>query len=98
MYVRLQLRYYIAQFYPMVATYRNHKWNKEEYQFKGETYHTAFSDFKVRYNIPNNYTIVSTSEDDKFPSEKNGVFEVKNTKEVFIALLKNHLVFEKNEE
>ncbi|MGG0582804.1 hypothetical protein ABE049_00755 [Priestia megaterium] len=89
--------YYLAQFYPMVATYRNHKWNKEEYRFKGETYHTAFSDFKVRYNIPNDYTTVSTSEDDKFPSEKNDVFEVKNTKEVFI-FFKNPLVFEKNEE
>ncbi|KRF50531.1 hypothetical protein ASG98_27190 [Bacillus sp. Soil531] len=89
--------YYLAQFYPMVATYRNHKWNKEEYRFKGETYHTAFSDFKVTYNIPDDYTIVSTGENDKFPSEKKGVFEVKNTKEIFIALLKNPLVTEKNE-
>jgi len=48
--------------------------------------------------VTTNRSIVSTSEDDKFPSEKNGVFEVKNTKEVFIALLKNPLVFEKNEE
>ena len=90
--------YYLAQFYPMVATYRNHEWNKEEYRFKGETYHTAFSDFKVRYNIPNDYTIVSTSEDDKFPSEKNGFFEVKNTKEVFIALVKKPVIFEKNKD
>ncbi|WP_394530915.1 M1 family metallopeptidase [Priestia aryabhattai] len=90
--------YYLAQFYPMVATYRNHKWNKEEYRFKGETYHTAFSDFKVTYNIPDNYTMVSTSEYDEFPSKKNGVFEVKNTKEIFVALLKKPLIFERNKD
>ncbi|MGG1220725.1 M1 family metallopeptidase [Priestia endophytica] len=90
--------YYLAQFYPKVATYRNHKWNKEEYRFDGESYHTAFSDFKVKYTIPDDYTFVSTSEDDQFPSDKEGTFEVKNTKELFIALLKNPTVVEKNEE
>lgn len=89
--------YYLAQFYPMVATYRNHKWNKEEYRFDGESYHTAFSDFKVKYTIPDDYTFVSISEDDQFPSDKEGTFEVKNTKELFIALLKTPSVVEKNE-
>ncbi|MGK9185451.1 M1 family metallopeptidase [Priestia filamentosa] len=89
--------YYLAQFYPMVATYRNHKWNKEGYRFDGESYHTAFSDFKVKYTIPDDYTFVSTNENDKSPSDKEGTFEVKNTKELFIALLKDPSVIEKNE-
>ncbi|MDQ6596416.1 M1 family peptidase [Bacillus salipaludis] len=89
--------YYLAQFYPMVATYRNHKWNKEEYTTHGETYHTAFSDFKVTYDIPNDYTIVSTSKNDKYPSENKGSFEVRNVKELFMAILKKPNVTEKKE-
>lgn len=87
--------FYLAQFYPMVATYQNHKWNKEEYLFHGETYHTGFSNFKVVYDIPNDYTLASTSENDKYPSENKGSFEINNTKEVFIAILKNPNVTEK---
>lgn len=87
--------YYLAQFYPMVATYINHKWNKEEYRLKGETYHTAFSDFKVSYDIPNEFTFASTSESDKYPSKSKGTFEVKNVKDIFIAILKKPMVIEK---
>ena len=89
--------YHLAQFYPMVATYRNHKWNKEEYRFRGETYHTGFSDFKVSYDIPEGYTFVSTSEDDEYPGKTVGTFEVNNVKEVFIAILKEPLVTEKED-
>ncbi|MEI2358950.1 aminopeptidase, partial [Mesobacillus zeae] len=79
--------FYLAQFYPMVATFREHKWNKEDYRFRGETYHTAFSDFKITYDIPDEFTVVSTSEDDKFPSENKENFEVQNVKEIFLAIL-----------
>ncbi|MGE8081480.1 M1 family metallopeptidase [Peribacillus loiseleuriae] len=89
--------YYLAQFYPMVATYRNHKWNKKEYRSKGETYHTAFSNFKVTYDVPNEYTLASTSDNDKYPSESKGVFEVENVKEIFITILKEPMVIQKTE-
>ncbi|MDP4087280.1 MAG: M1 family aminopeptidase, partial [Bacillota bacterium] len=74
-----------------------HKWNKEEYTTHGETYHTAFSDFKLSYDIPNEYTMVSTSENDQYPSKNKGAFEVKNVKEVFIAILRKPDVAEKKE-
>lgn len=90
--------YHLAQFYPMIATYRNGKWNKEEYRFKGETFHTGFSDFKVSYDIPEGYTIATTSENDEYPSQRVGTFEVNKAKEVFIAILKEPLVIEKQEE
>ena len=67
--------YFLAQWYPMLATYRDNNWNKEEYRFKGETYHTSFSDFKIHYSIADNFTIVSSSEMDSFPSEQEGVLE-----------------------
>ncbi|MDP4085010.1 MAG: M1 family metallopeptidase, partial [Bacillota bacterium] len=89
--------YYLAQFYPMVATYRNHKWNKEKYMTHGETYHTTFSDFKLSYDIPNEYTLVSTSENDQYPSKNKDGFEVKNVKEVFMAILRKPDVVEKKE-
>ncbi|MBM7658665.1 hypothetical protein [Sporolactobacillus spathodeae] len=72
----------------MIATFRNHKWNKEPYLFHGETYHTAFSDFTVTYNIPKSYTLASTSENDRFPSQNRGSFSVNRVKEIFITLLK----------
>lgn len=85
--------FYLAQFYPMVATYRHHAWNAAPYQsMNSETYHTAFSDFKVTYAIPKEYTITSTNETDTFPSKSKGAFSVKKVKEVFIALLKDPYV------
>ncbi|WP_083489205.1 M1 family metallopeptidase [Heyndrickxia shackletonii] len=81
--------YFLAQFYPMLATYRNHKWNKEKYQLRGESYHTGFSDFKITYDIPKEFTITSTSQNDEYPSENRGSFEINNVKEVFISILKN---------
>ncbi len=96
-FTKSQENYHLAQFYPMVATFREHKWNKEDYRFKGETYHTSFSDFKVTYEIPAEFTIVSTSEEDKFPSENTGNFEVQNVKEIYLAIVKKPFVTEKLE-
>jgi Peptidase family M1 domain len=81
--------FYLSQFYPMVATYRNHNWNKEEYRERGETYHTAFSDFKVNYNIPEGYTLASSNDQEGYPSLSKGSFENKNVKEIFLAVLRN---------
>lgn len=80
--------YYLAQWYPMVATYKNGSWNKEEYRLKGETYHTAFSDFEVSYKIPKGLTIVTTSDREYVKSKKTSILKMKNVKEFFIAILK----------
>lgn len=87
--------YYLAQWYPMVPTYKNGSgWNKKDYNFIGETYHTTFSDFQITYNFPSNLTIVSSSPNDAFPSANKGTLTVENEKEVFIALLNNPLMSE----
>ena len=83
-----ETNYFLAQWYPMLATYRDNNWNKEEYRFKGETYHTHFSNFKIHYSISDDLTIVSSSDMDSYPSEHEGVLEAKQIKEFFIALLK----------
>ncbi|WP_148359574.1 M1 family metallopeptidase [Peribacillus simplex] len=87
--------YFLAQWYPMIATYRNHKWNKEAYRFKGETYHTAFSDFKIQYKLPKDLTIISSSDNDTYPSKRTGVLEGENIKEFYISLLKEPNVIQK---
>ncbi|MFF2288528.1 M1 family metallopeptidase [Peribacillus butanolivorans] len=87
--------YFLAQWYPMIATYRNHKWNKEEYRLKGETYHTAFSDFKIQYKLPKDLTIISSSDNDRYPSKRTGVLEGENIKDFYISLLKKPNVVQK---
>ncbi|MGE7767329.1 M1 family metallopeptidase [Peribacillus sp. NPDC096540] len=87
--------YFLAQWYPMIATYRNHKWNKEAYRLKGETYHTAFSDFKIQYKLPKDLTIISSSDNDRYPSKRTGVLEGENLKDFYISLLKEPNVIQK---
>jgi hypothetical protein len=88
--------YHLAQFYPMLATYRNHQWNKEEYRFRGESYHTTFSNFKLTYDIPKEYTLVSSFDQEVFPSPNKGLLEVENVKEIFLAILKDPILVEKD--
>lgn len=85
--------FYLAQWYPMVPTYRN-GWNKEDFQFRGESYHTTYSDFQIEYDIPPHYTIVTSSEKDKFPSENKKIMNIDQVKEVFIAILDNPTMVE----
>ena len=87
--------YFLAQWYPMLATYRNSGWNKEEYRFKGETYHTSFSNFKLHYDIPKELTIVTTSDEDTYPIESYGTLKAENVKEFFVALLNEHNIVQK---
>lgn len=89
--------YFLAQWYPMIATYRNHKWNKEAYLFEGETYHTPFSDFKIQYKVPNDLTVISSSDKDIYPSKHKGILEGNNLKEFYISLLNEPNVTQKKE-
>ena len=79
--------YYLAQFYPMLATYQNHQWNKKDYRLKGETYHTAFSDFQVSYHLPAGFTLASSSDQDMLPSKISDDLQANKVKEMFIAIL-----------
>lgn len=74
---KINENYHLAHFYPMVATYRNNEWNKEDYMFSGETYHTNFSDFTIEYAVPDGYTVVTSSEEDPYPSPSSHTVVVK---------------------
>lgn len=86
--------YYLAQWYPMVATYRNGKWNKEEYLLYGESYHTSFSDFTFNYQIPKAYQIATSSDEDIHPSKNSGTLKANNVKEFFVSILKDSTMTE----
>lgn len=85
--------FYLAQWYPMVPTYRN-GWNKEEFEFKGESYHTTYSDFQIEYEVPGHYTVITSSEEDKFPSDNKNTINLGQVKEVFIAILDDPTMIE----
>ncbi|HLR52679.1 MAG TPA: M1 family metallopeptidase [Candidatus Avamphibacillus sp.] len=86
--------FYLAQWYPMVPTYRN-GWNKEAFAFKGETYHTPYSNFEINYDIPEAYTVITTSEQDEFPSKNNNTLTAEQVKEFFIAIIDEPTMIEK---
>jgi Peptidase family M1 domain len=84
--------YFLAQFYPMLATYQN-GWNKADYIYGTvETYFTDFSDFKVHYQIPEGYTLLSAAGERSAEEKKSGSFDVKRAKEVNLAIVKDYLI------
>jgi hypothetical protein len=76
---------YLTEWYPMLATY-DHGWVKDEYNPMGESYHTAHSDFKVSYDVPQGYTVYSTAADDPQPGATTGVLTATNVKEFTLAI------------
>ncbi len=91
---KVDKNYYLAQWYPMLATFREHKWNKEKYSEGLETYHTDFSDYKVSYDIPKGYTIASTADEDPPASETRGTLKAEKVRDFFISILKDTKVYE----
>jgi len=86
--------YHLAQWYPMVPTYQK-GWNKQVYTSKGESYHTTFSNFNLTFDIPKEYTLVSTFDQERFPSINNNSLRIENVKEIFVAILKDPQVIQK---
>ncbi|MEJ8548722.1 FtsX-like permease family protein [Brevibacillus borstelensis] len=80
-------RYFLAQAYPMLATYRN-GWNKKEYRINGESYHTGYSDFTVSYDLPPGYLFVSSSDEDPAEARPSGEVAATRVREVFAAVVK----------
>jgi hypothetical protein len=81
-------RYFLAQAYPMLATYRN-GWNKQEYRINGESYHTGYSDFTVSYDLPPGYQFVSSSDEDPAEARQSGEVAIPRVREAFAAVVKD---------
>lgn len=85
--------YYLAQWYPMLATFQNGKWNKEEFTNGLETFHTGFSDYKIKYVLPEGYSFISTSDQDLEKPKKEGLAEAEKVRDFFIAIVKDMDVY-----
>lgn len=91
---KIHNNYYLAQWYPIVPTYRK-GWNKQDYTYEGESYHTTFSNFNLTLDIPKEYTLVTSSDEDRLLNVSNNTFRIENVKEIFVALLKDPQVIQK---
>ncbi|MEH7390814.1 ABC transporter permease subunit [Bacillus sp. JJ1474] len=81
--------YYLAHWYPMLATYQNGKWNKEDYDVGMETFHTDFSNFEVSYKIPEGYSLISSSDKDPRIGASEGKIKVKKVRDFFIGIVRD---------
>ncbi|HYK73338.1 MAG TPA: ABC transporter permease subunit [Pseudoneobacillus sp.] len=81
--------FYLAQWYPMLATFQKGKWNKEPYSDGLETYHTDFSNYQVEYDIPKGYSLVSTADRDADLKGNHGNLKIKKVRDFFIAIVKD---------
>lgn len=79
---------YLAEWYPMLATYHS-GWRKEDYIVSGESYFTDYSDFIVKYSLPEEYMVLSTADNDPATPSASGELESQNVKEFYMALTKN---------
>ncbi|MDP5272879.1 M1 family metallopeptidase [Chengkuizengella axinellae] len=83
--------YHLAQWYPMLANYES-GWNKNDYFPLPESYHTTHSEYNVSFNIPQGYTIFSSSEQDMPSNTTSGEFSAENIKEMYITILNTHMI------
>ncbi|MFJ7936353.1 FtsX-like permease family protein [Sporosarcina sp. NPDC096371] len=83
---RVDANFYLAQWYPMLAHYQN-GWNIEDYDMKGESYHTSYGSYKVNYSLPEEFLVVSSVEDGEISPTMTGKLEGENIKDFYMALL-----------
>lgn len=84
---QVQGNYYLAQWYPMLSTYHS-GWDKADFSLHGESYHTDFSDFAIEFDIPKEYAVISSADDDPKELAMKGKITGSNIKEVYMAITK----------
>ncbi|WP_053366921.1 ABC transporter permease subunit [Bacillus sp. FJAT-27245] len=90
---RIGNQFYLAQWYPMLATFQDGKWNKGEFSNGLETFHTGFSDYTVRYELPKGYSFISTSDGDPVSETRKGEVKAKKVRDFFIAITNDMKVY-----
>lgn len=86
--------FYLAEWYPMLATYHS-GWKKEDYITGGESYYTDFSDFTVKYNLPEEYLVMSSADDDPNVPSRQGELHGLNIKEFYLSFTKEMRLLKK---
>ncbi|WP_282019460.1 FtsX-like permease family protein [Planomicrobium okeanokoites] len=78
--------YYLAQWYPMLGHYKN-GWNIEDYDSKGESYHTSYGSFTIDYQLPAEYLVASSAVDGEVLPTASGTLAGDNIKDFYLALM-----------
>jgi hypothetical protein len=78
--------FYLAQWYPMLGHYQK-GWTIEDFDVKGESYHTSYGDYVVNYDLPKDYLVVSSGQDGLIQPTSSGMIESANIKDFYLALL-----------
>ncbi|TWT26372.1 M1 family metallopeptidase [Planomicrobium sp. CPCC 101110] len=78
--------YYLAQWYPMLAFYQD-GWAIEDFDPKGESYHTPYSDYRVEYELPRKFLVASSASDGEIAPSSSGAVEGENIKDFYMAFM-----------
>lgn len=78
--------FFLAQWYPMLGFYQD-GWTIEDYDVKGESYHTSYSTYKVSYDLPKDYLVASSADDGETVPSASGTVEGENIKDFYLAIM-----------
>ncbi|WP_052131450.1 FtsX-like permease family protein [Planococcus sp. CAU13] len=78
--------FYLAQWYPMLGHYDN-GWKIEDYDSKGESYHTPYGSYKIAYQLPGDYLVASSAPDGEVLPMSSGTLAGDNIKDFYLAFL-----------
>lgn len=78
--------FHLAQWYPMLGHYQK-GWNIKDFDIKGESYHTSYGDYVVNYELPKDYLVISSGQDNQIQPTSSGTIEGENVKDFYLGLL-----------
>lgn len=78
--------FFLAQWYPMLAQY-DQGWDIEPFDMTGESYHTGFGDFKVAYQLPQDYYVASSAPDGEVEPLSSGTVQGERIKDFYISFM-----------
>ncbi|MGE6488558.1 FtsX-like permease family protein [Paenisporosarcina sp. NPDC076898] len=85
---KINQSFFLAQWYPMLGHYQEEGWNIKDFDAKGESYHTSYGNYEIKYNLPDHYLVVSSGDEGKVGPSSSGVIKGENIKDFYLALLK----------
>ncbi|WKA56581.1 FtsX-like permease family protein [Planococcus shixiaomingii] len=78
--------FYLAQWYPMLGHYEN-GWKIEDFDIKGESYHTSYGSYEIAYQLPREFLIASSAVDGEISPTSSGILKGENIKDFYLSFL-----------
>lgn len=83
---QVENNFYLAHWYPMLALYKD-GWVIDDYDPKGESYNTGYSNYTVSYQLPDEYLVATSAEDGEIKAAASGTVSGENIKDFYLAIL-----------